>query len=88
MKTRHELETIIRCSAADRTWQVFSEDPKIVRKMTRLHGPGRKVSEFGLAWEVPLACVSLRKTRVGTQAQREIGKRLGQRSREVPTDGK
>lgn len=69
-KSRAETETIIRRSAADDSWVVFSEDPVIIRKMTRLYGAGRTISAVGVSWSVPLAAVGLRKPRVYTDEQR------------------
>lgn len=71
MKSRAETETVIRRSAADKAWIVFTEDPVVLRKMNRLYGPGRPKSSVGMEWEIPLAGVGLRKPRVLTEEQRE-----------------
>lgn len=63
MKKRDELETVIRQSAADKYWVVFTEDPKILRKMTRLFGPGKPKSALGQEWVIPQSAVGLRKPR-------------------------
>lgn len=59
-KTRAERETII-CRAQDETeWHVFSEDPAVVRKLTRLHGPGKPKGQ-GWVWRVPKTGISFRR---------------------------
>lgn len=67
--SRSEQETIITRAADQRFWHVFSEDPSVVRKMTRLYGEGRKVGE-GAEWEIPKAGVSLRRPRVLSNEQK------------------
>lgn len=85
-KTRAELETLIRASAADRTWSVFSEDPKFIRRMAALFGPGRKVSAVGYAWTVPLKAIRPRITRTVQGAQRDklVAKLQGARGKISP----
>ena len=72
-KSRDELETVIRASANDKTWDVFSETPRILHRMTKLFGSGRKVSEVGFRWQVPRACITIRqpaRPRVMSEQQR------------------
>lgn len=67
-KSKAELETLIRGCASDRTWVIFTEDPKMIRKLTKLHGSGRQVSECGWEWRgIAFSCVSLRKPRLAAQ---------------------
>lgn len=60
--SRSELETIITRAADQQDWTVFSEDPRVIRRMTRNHGEGRKAGALGREWTVPKGCVSLRKS--------------------------
>lgn len=59
--TRSERETIITRAADESDWHVFTEDPRVIRRMEKNHGPGKKVGALGFEWTVPSACVSLRK---------------------------
>lgn len=59
-KTRAEMETLIRRAADETAWEVFSEDPKVVRKMTRLYGVGEAKGQ-GMVWRVPPTGVCLKK---------------------------
>lgn len=70
-KSRDELETVIRASASDRTWTVFSENPRIIRRLEKHHGPGRKVSACGYQWDLPMNCVSFRRAIRLSEEQRE-----------------
>lgn len=69
-KTRAETETVIRRSADEATWDVFSEDPKVIRKLERLYGQGKNCGH-GFRWEIPPAGISIRKPRELTAEQRE-----------------
>jgi len=68
-KTRAEQETIIRRAADEKSWDVFSEDPKVVRKLTRLYGEGKPHGQ-GYRWLLPANGIAIRKPRVLTQEQR------------------
>lgn len=72
-KTRAERETIIRRAADESDWEVFSEDPRIIRKMEKLWGKGHQdhQSTEGYVWTVPSSGVSLRKPRVLSEEQRD-----------------
>lgn len=72
-KTRSERETIIRRAADETKWEVFSEDPRVIRKLEGLYGPGRQdhQSAEGLVWDLPATGVSFRKPRKMTEAQRK-----------------
>ena len=70
-KSREELETVIRRSAADQSWTVFSEDPRVIRKMVKLYGSGKQKSGVGFEWEVPSTAVGLRRPRVLTAEQKK-----------------
>lgn len=69
MKSRAETETVIRRSADDDHWVVFSEDPVILRKMTAIHGPG-KVKGLGQEWLVPRNGIGFRRARQLSDDQR------------------
>lgn len=56
-----ELETIITRAADQKLWHVFSEDPSMIRKLTKQYGPGKPVAcGSGLEWEVPKTKISFR----------------------------
>lgn len=58
IKTRAEMETVIRQSAEDKTWIVFTEVPRTIRRMERIFGPGTKKSAIGYEWRnVPQSAV-------------------------------
>lgn len=81
-KTRSERETII-CRAQDEdSWHVFSEVPAIVRKLTKLHGPGTPKGQ-GFVWTVPPRCISFRNPRQRANSGNQ-GANL--RVRRTPTD--
>ncbi len=65
MKSRAERETLVRRAADEDRWDVFSEDPKVVRRVTSLYGPGIPVGD-GFRWLLEPSAVSFRKKRVMT----------------------
>jgi hypothetical protein len=76
-KTKAERETIITRASDQKGWHVFTEDPRVVTKLTKLHGPGKQdhQSSDGLVWNLPASCVSFRavpKPRVLTDEQRRV----------------
>lgn len=82
-KTRAELETIIRRAADEQSWDVFSEDPVVMRKLLRLYGAGKKRGQ-GCVWTVPRTGLSFRRPRVLGDLERktkaaEFAKRLNRR---------
>lgn len=78
-KTNSERETIVRRAADEQGWEVFTEDPRVIRKLTTLYGPGRQdYQSDGLVWELPKSGVSFRKPRELTAEQREL---LSQRAK-------
>lgn len=71
-KSNAERETIIRRAADEQDWEVYSEDPRVVRKLTKLFGPGVSGSQSdGSVWTLPKTAVSFRKPRVLTQEQKD-----------------
>lgn len=58
--SRTERETHCRRSADKDTWDIYSDDPVAIRKLTRLHGPGKPMGQWGFSWVVPKNAVSLR----------------------------
>ena len=58
---RAEAETIITRAADQRDWHVFTEDPAVIRQLTKKHGPGTPSGTYGQTWTLPRGCVSLRK---------------------------
>lgn len=69
-KTRAEQETIIRRAADEEAWEVFSEDPVVVRKLTSIHGLG-KAKGSGMVWTVPRKGISFRKPVVLGAAEKQ-----------------
>lgn len=69
-KTRAELETIIRRAADEKSWDVFSEDPKVIRKLTQNHGEGEHWGG-GRRWELPPTAISFRKPVKLSDSQRQ-----------------
>jgi hypothetical protein len=61
-KMKSERETIICRAQDEHDWHVFSEDPRVVRKLTRLHGAGKPKGE-GFVWMVPPTGISFRAPR-------------------------
>lgn len=61
LPSRSELETHCRRSAeGDCPWSVYTDDPTVIRKLTRLHGPGTPMGEHGRTWELPKRAISFR----------------------------
>lgn len=72
MKTNAERETIIRRAADEQNWEVFSEDPRIVRKLTKLYGYGRADTQSdGRVWILPPTGLSFRALRVISPEQKQ-----------------
>lgn len=69
-RTRSEQETIIRRAADEQQWDVFSEDPRVVRLLERRHGPGRPHGS-GFRWLLGAPCVSFPRARQMSDAQRQ-----------------
>lgn len=69
-KTRQELETIIRRAADEQQWEVFSEDPRVMRKLALLHGPGKPKGE-GAVWLLGPTELSFRRRRALDAAARQ-----------------
>ena len=75
--SRAEQETLIRRAADEDSWEVFSENPTVIRKLTELYGQGERVGPHGFQWRIGRNCLTFRRPRNLTEAQRrEIGKRL------------
>lgn len=71
-KTNAERETIIRRAADEHEWEVFSEDPRIVRKLTKLWGSGVSDTQSdGCVWRLPPNGLSFRKPVVLSAAEKE-----------------
>jgi len=70
--SRSERETHI-CRASDQDhWAIFSDDPTVIRKLTRLHGEGEPTGAWGgMRWKIPKRCVSFRnpKKKAGKKAK-------------------
>ena len=58
--SRLEQETIIRRSAADQEWDIYSDDPAIQRKLERCGWAGEPQGEFGRRYLVPRAAITIR----------------------------
>lgn len=59
--SRMERETHIRRNGEDAEWEIFTDDPVMIRKLTKLHGDGKPSGQFGRAWKVSRRSVSFRK---------------------------
>lgn len=72
-KTNAERETIIRRAADEQEWEVYSEDPRVIRKLTAIYGPGRVsgTQSDGRVWQVPPNGLSFRKPVVLSAAEKE-----------------
>jgi hypothetical protein len=85
--SRAERETIIRRAADEQTWNVWTEDPKVVRELTQKFGPGSSKGILGLEWELDPGCVSFRRKARRTPAQiaeqRRSGIRLAKQQAEI-----
>lgn len=69
-KSRAEMETIIRMAADEQQWTVFSEDPRIIRKLSAKYGAG-EAKGGGWLWRVPIRLLSFRALRVLCAADRK-----------------
>ncbi len=69
-KSRAEQETIIRMAADEQHWSVFSEDPRIIRKLYAKYGAGQ-AKGGGWLWSVPIRQLSFRALRVLSAADRK-----------------
>lgn len=69
-KSRAELETIIRMAADEQQWTVFSEDPRIIRKLSAKYGAG-EAKGGGWLWRVPIRLLSFRALRILSAAARK-----------------
>jgi hypothetical protein len=58
--TRQEKETVIRTSAADRSWDVWTCDPKFIRRFAKA-GYEPRVEQHGTVFTVPLNGLTIRK---------------------------
>jgi len=77
-KTNAERETIIRRAADEKDWEVYSEDPRIIRKLEKLYGCGRTDHQSdGRVWILPPNGLSLRKPRaLGAEQKEKLRARL------------
>jgi hypothetical protein len=80
-RTREERETVIRRSAADETWTVWTCDPVQVRALERLGVPLRRQGEAVQA-EVPRRWVRIRRPRRVSEEQRAAAAERLTRARE------
>lgn len=69
-KSWAELETIIRMAADEQFWTVFSEDPRIIRKLSKKYGSG-EAKGVGWLWRVPIRPLSFRAHRIISDAERK-----------------
>jgi hypothetical protein len=72
-KSNAERETIIRRAADEQDWEVYSEDPRVIRKLTGLFGTGRSSAQSdGKVWVLGPKVLSFRKPRVISEEQRQV----------------
>lgn len=76
-KSRAERETIIRRAADEQTWDVFSEDPRVIRVLERRHGPGFPHGS-GFRWVLGAPCVSFprKRAQLSEEQRAEAAERL------------
>ena len=75
--SRSERETVIRRAADETAWEVTTEDPTMIRMLTKLFGRGESVGPWVVRWSLARNCVSFRRRKNLTDEQRrEIGHRL------------
>lgn len=70
-KSNAERETIIRRAADEQDWDLFTEDPRILRLMNEMLGPG-KPKGGGCVWRVPRSVLSFRRQRALSAEQRKM----------------
>lgn len=85
--TLAEQETILRRSADEDHWEVYSCNPSMVKKLRRISiqmglSP-TKVDDYGYRFTLPLNAVSFRAPRKATEAQREHLARIGAKAKEA-----
>ena len=69
-RSRSEQETIIRRAADEQQWDIFSEDPRVIRVLERRHGSGIPHGS-GFRWLLDAPCVSFPKRRQLSEQQRK-----------------
>lgn len=69
-KSNAERETIIRRAADEQDWELFTEDPRVIRIMSKLWGSGKPKGD-GAVWRVPKSGLSFRKPRALDAAARK-----------------
>lgn len=76
-KSRAEQETIIRRAADEQTWDVFSEDQRVIRVLEARHGPGLPHGS-GFRWVLGAPCVSFHRQRakLSEEQRKEAADRL------------
>ena len=60
--SKEERETIIRCGALDKAWDVWTDDKKYIGKFKKCGYVGKEYGS-GYRFEVPLNVISIRKAR-------------------------
>jgi len=88
-KSRAEQETVIRRAADEQQWDVFCEDPRVIRVLEARHGPGRAHGN-GFRWLLPASSVSFPRRRQLSEQQRlDAARRLAsvRRTRSARADG-
>lgn len=70
--SRAERETTIRRAADQDSWTVYSDDPVVIAKLTRLHGEGEAMGQWGRSWILPLRSISLRKGTASPRTARQL----------------
>jgi hypothetical protein len=59
--TRSERETYISKTADESTWTIVTNDPVVCKRLTKIYGVGKKLSELYTSWIVGKTCISFRK---------------------------
>lgn len=59
--SRSERETHISRASDQDHWLIFTDEPSVIRKLTRLHGDGEPTGSLGgMRWKIPKRCISFR----------------------------
>jgi hypothetical protein len=79
--TRQEQETHVWGNRASDEWEIYTADPKYIRRLTRLKYPVVSSDNFGTRFRVPLHAV-----RFGSLTKRKAAGRPFVKRPENPTD--
>ena len=70
--SRAEQETVIRRSADETTWDIYSSDPSVCRKLLKRYVPDDDENNGSRRFTVPKNAISFRSQRVTSESQRKM----------------